>query len=124
MKTFKKDKLTVQQYPSRQEMGKAAAETVAAKMNELLQQKEYINVIFASAPSQNEFLEHLRQLPVPFDRINAFHMDEYVGLHPDAPQGFGDLSGFDFKLTFAGDVLVGAASAAGEVWTGRGCARG
>ncbi|MFT4023631.1 MAG: 6-phosphogluconolactonase [Flavihumibacter sp.] len=90
MKTFKKDKLTVQQYPSRQEMGKAAADTVAAKMNELLQKKEYINVIFASAPSQNEFLEHLRQLPVPFNRINAFHMDEYVGLHPDAPQGFGN----------------------------------
>lgn len=87
---YNKEKLLVQQYDTRKEMGKAAAETVAAKMNELLANKDYINVIFASAPSQNEFLENLRQQEIPFERINAFHMDEYVGLDPDAPQGFGN----------------------------------
>lgn len=90
MKSFQKDKLKVQQYSTRAEMGEAAAVTVAAKMNELLSQKAFINVIFASAPSQNEFLDNLRQFPIAFDRINAFHMDEYVGLDPDAPQGFGN----------------------------------
>jgi glucosamine-6-phosphate deaminase len=90
MKLYSKDKLQVREYEDRASMGQAAAEIIADKMNELLKEKEYINVIFASAPSQNEFLAHLKELPVPFNRINAFHMDEYVGLDPDAPQGFGN----------------------------------
>jgi glucosamine-6-phosphate deaminase len=29
-------------------------------------------------------------MKVEWDRVNAFHMDEYIGLDPDAPQGFGN----------------------------------
>lgn len=48
-------------------------------------------MIFAAAPSQNEFLEALCQdARVDFSRVVAFHMDEYVGLPADAPQGFGN----------------------------------
>jgi glucosamine-6-phosphate deaminase len=48
-------------------------------------------MIFAAAPSQNEFLAALvADKEIDFSRINAFHMDEYVGLSPDAPQGFGN----------------------------------
>ena len=71
-------------------MGRAAAETISARINELLERKSYVNVIFASAPSQNEFLAALLQMPVAWDRVNAFHMDEYIGLDEAAPQGFGN----------------------------------
>jgi glucosamine-6-phosphate deaminase len=71
-------------------MGKAAAARVSEKINELLQAQETVNIIFAAAPSQNEFLEALRQMPIEWSRIRAFHMDEYIGLPADAVQGFGN----------------------------------
>jgi glucosamine-6-phosphate deaminase len=71
-------------------MGLAAAETISSRIGELLKTKPYVNIIFASAPSQNEFLAALLQMDVEWDRINGFHMDEYVGLDAAAPQGFGN----------------------------------
>ena len=53
--------------------------------------KEYIRVIFAAAPSQNDFLKAIvEDESIDFSRIDAFHMDEYIGLPEDAPQGFGN----------------------------------
>ncbi|MFV0606769.1 MAG: glucosamine-6-phosphate deaminase [Niabella sp.] len=82
--------LTVRVFETRQEMGEDAAGQVAAKINTLLQQKDEVNMIFAAAPSQNEFLHALIQQSVDWSRVNAFHMDEYIDLSPDAPQGFGN----------------------------------
>ena len=90
MREIKKDKLQVNIYNGRPELGAAAAETLTARIAELLRTKEYVNIIFASAPSQNEFLAELLKKDIEWGRINAFHMDEYIGLHPDAPQGFGN----------------------------------
>ena len=87
---FRKEELTVKAYPTRQEMGIKAAKDVAACIHNLLQEKDEINMIFAAAPSQNEFLEALiADTTIEWNRINAFHMDEYIGLKEDAPQGFG-----------------------------------
>lgn len=90
MREFKKEKLNVNVFEGRPELGAAAADTFAEKVKELLKTREYVNVIFASAPSQNEFLAELNKKDVEWNRINAFHMDEYVGLDKDAPQGFGN----------------------------------
>lgn len=94
MKTFVKDKLTVRVFDSRAEMGAAAAEACVKEMQKLLAEKESIRMIFAAAPSQNEFLAALVQAGkegrVDYTRVHAFHMDEYVGLAADAPQGFGN----------------------------------
>ena len=91
MKTFKKDLLNVNIYDTRAEMGRAAANDIKAKILELLTKKAEINMIFAAAPSQNEVLEALAtDREIPWNRVNAFHMDEYIGLSADAPQGFGN----------------------------------
>lgn len=85
------DALCVKRYETRDEMGQKAAEDAAKKITELLRSKEEISIIFAAAPSQNEFLRSLlTHTEIDFSRINAFHMDEYVGLPQDAPQGFGN----------------------------------
>ena len=91
MRTFKKDLLNVNIYETREEMGNAAARDIKARILSLLQTRETINMIFAAAPSQNEVLYALAtDKEIPWNRINAFHMDEYIGLSADAPQGFGN----------------------------------
>ena len=86
---FIKDKLTVKIYGTREEMGKAAASECATRIRELLSEKEEVNMIFAAAPSQNEMLDSLcKEEGIEWTRVNAFHMDEYVGLSEDAPQRF------------------------------------
>ena len=91
MNTFKKDNLKVNVYSSRDEMGAAAAADVKAAILRALGEKDMINMIFAAAPSQNEVLANLaNDKEIPWGRVNAFHMDEYIGLDKDAPQGFGN----------------------------------
>ena len=91
MKTMTKDLLKVNIYDTRDEMGKAAAKDIKACILSLLEKKETINMIFAAAPSQNEVLASLAlDQEIPWNRVNAFHMDEYIGLSADAPQGFGN----------------------------------
>lgn len=84
------DRLHVNVYPTRDEMGKSAAKDAAAQIQALLNTKAFVNIIFAAAPSQNEMLFHLASnQDIDWSRVNAFHMDEYVGLNENAPQRFG-----------------------------------
>ena len=63
-KVFQQELLTVKIYPTLQQMGNEAAKEVADRICKLLEEKAEINMIFAAAPSQNEFLNHL------FDRTD------------------------------------------------------
>lgn len=91
MKKLLFDLLRVEVYDTRGEMGAAAARDIAAAIRQVLAEKDCCNMIFAAAPSQNEVLAVLAaDKTVDFTRIRAFHMDEYIGLAPDAPQGFGN----------------------------------
>ncbi len=88
---FKSDRLTVKCFDSRKSMGESAAMEVSAKIKEIISQKGEVNMIFASAPSQNEFLSALAaDKEIQWDKVNTFHMDEYIKLDKDAPQGFGN----------------------------------
>ena len=82
--------LHVEVYADRGALGRAAAALVADALRERLVRPGEARVVFASAPSQNEFLAALLDEPgVDWARVAAFHMDEYLGLAPDAPQNFG-----------------------------------
>jgi glucosamine-6-phosphate deaminase len=88
---FNKDKLTVLVFNDRQSLGESAAIMVSGKIKELLNEKQHVNMIFAAAPSQNEFLQVLsKDITIDWNRINAFHMDEYIGLQNDSPALFGN----------------------------------
>jgi len=84
------EKLVFNIYDNRGLMGEAVAKTVCEKINRLLEKQEFVNMIFAAAPSQNEFLAALcNDASVNWARVNAFHMDEYTGLPKNARQAFG-----------------------------------
>ncbi|REA62947.1 glucosamine-6-phosphate deaminase [Dyadobacter luteus] len=80
--------LNVVVFENRDQLGQYAAEAVAEKINELLKSQQSVNIIFAAAASQNEFLATLIKLDVDWTRVNAFHMDEYIGLARGAKQHF------------------------------------
>lgn len=88
VKEIKIDEVLVKICKNRDEMGKIASHDVAERIRELAEIKDTINIVFAAAPSQNEFLFYLDREDIPWNKLNAFHMDEYIGLPPDAPQLF------------------------------------
>jgi len=70
-------------------MGIASAARFAERLREALDQHEKAAVIFASAPSQNEFLGALRTAGgLDWKRVTAFHLEEYVGISKDHPASF------------------------------------
>lgn len=89
LRQFQSEQLTVRVFDTRADMGLAAAEHAADMIRTVAAQKDEVNIIFAAAPSQNEFLAALRAMSdLPWGKVNAFHMDDYIGLPADAPQGF------------------------------------
>jgi glucosamine-6-phosphate deaminase len=82
-------RLRVEVHEDRPSMGAAAAEAVADAIRDRIARAGRASVIFASAPSQNEFLSALRVAPgVDWRKVTAFHLDEYVGIAADHPASF------------------------------------
>jgi glucosamine-6-phosphate deaminase len=82
-------RMRIEVYAGRPALGAAAARAVSGAIRELVARDGKASVIFASAPSQNEFLASLREEPgVDWSRVTAFHLDEYVGLSPEHPASF------------------------------------
>lgn len=87
--TRRAESLNVEVFTHRQEMGRAAARDAAQHLRQLLAQQARVRIIFAAAPSQNEFLANLVIAEdIDWARVDAFHMDEYVGLPVDSPALF------------------------------------
>jgi len=90
MLSFDFDQLHVSVFEDRTELGSKGAELVSNTMKKILKQKDELNMIFASAPSQMDIInELLTDQEIDWNKINAFHMDEYIGLPSHAPQSFG-----------------------------------
>lgn len=83
--------MDVRVFETAEAMGAAAAGEIAAALRQRLLEQPLVRVIFAAAPSQSAMLSALRLEPaIDWPRVEAFHMDEYLGLSEDAPQRFGN----------------------------------
>lgn len=87
-------RLAVEIHADRPRLGLAAARAAAAYLHDVIAAKGEARVIFACAPSQDEFLSSLIEVSreghtsVDWTRVTAFHMDDYVGLAGTHPQSF------------------------------------
>ena len=87
-------KLAVEIHADRPALGTAAGRTAAAHLHDVIAAQGAARVIFACAPSQDEFLTSLiaasreGHTAVDWSRVTAFHMDDYVGLPGTHPQSF------------------------------------
>lgn len=76
---------------TRAELGQRAATYVIQQLTGILSRQARVRVMFACAPSQDEFLAALvtqSASVVDWSRVSAFHMDEYVGLPESHRAGF------------------------------------
>jgi glucosamine-6-phosphate deaminase len=90
IRSFTQDLLTVNVFENRSSLGSGAAQRVGKQIRHLLEKQEQIQMIFAAAPSQLEFLNQICELDhIPWERVNAFHLDEYLGLEKTHPSSFG-----------------------------------
>ena len=88
---IRKTNFSVEIYKTRKAMGEAAGKKAEELIVEYLKRKKEVRIIAASAPSQTETLAYLAKSKIiDWNRITAFHMDEYIGLPDDAPQNFGN----------------------------------
>jgi glucosamine-6-phosphate deaminase len=91
MSELQRDRLRVVRLADREAIGAAAAEHVAGRLRDLLEGQANVRAIFAAAASQLEFLDHLARADgIDWARVEAFHLDEYVGLPLGDPRSFGD----------------------------------
>jgi glucosamine-6-phosphate deaminase len=76
-------------YDDKGSLGKAAAEQAANRIRRALEDRGSARIIAATAASQLEFLEALTKMPgIDWKRVEAFHLDEYIGLPVTHPGSF------------------------------------
>lgn len=81
--------LQVLRFPHRAALGAAAGAQAAGALREAIARNGAARIVLAAAPSQAETLEALVTTPgIAWDRVTAFHMDDYIGLAPHAPERF------------------------------------
>jgi glucosamine-6-phosphate deaminase len=83
------DALTVHVAGNTEEMARDAADAAAEALVAALDTRAEANVMLATGNSQLAFLDELMLRPgIAWDRVRAFHMDEYVGLPPSHTASF------------------------------------
>jgi glucosamine-6-phosphate deaminase len=85
---FVKDKLKVQVYQTESDLGQAAADFTASRLQSVLSEKGSANLILATGASQFSFLEALISKDVDWKKITVFHLDEYIGISDQHPASF------------------------------------
>ena len=87
---FMVDRLRVRVFDDRPALGAAAELEASAALTQAIERNGRVSILFAAAPSQNEFLAALTaNETIDWSKVTAFQLDEYVGLAEGAPESFG-----------------------------------
>ena len=83
------DQIPIHIFESKEKLGQRVAENVSTQLSGLVEQQGEASLILATGNSQLPFIEALRRLKdVPWDKVNLFHMDEYLGMSDQHPASF------------------------------------
>lgn len=81
--------MKIQIFDTKQQSGQAAAQQGASLIREAIAARGHASIIVATGASQFEMLEALVAVPgVDWQKVTAFHLDEYVGLPISHPASF------------------------------------
>lgn len=76
--------IQVKIFPTKEELGLAAAQHAAEVIAKLA--PESVNILFATGTSQFPLVEGLKKQDIDWQRVHGFHLDEYKGISPDHPR--------------------------------------
>jgi glucosamine-6-phosphate deaminase len=86
---FRVDALRVEVYADAEAAGRAAAHAAAEAMRELVARRGSAAVLFATGASQLDTLAAMvEERDIPWNSIDGFHLDEYLGLPVEHPASF------------------------------------
>ncbi len=88
IKSFNKDKLRVEIFESKEDMGMDAASFVTEKLNQAINDTGYASLILGTGASQYPLHEVLLKKELDWTKITLFHLDEYIGLSDQHPASF------------------------------------
>jgi glucosamine-6-phosphate deaminase len=81
--------MLIRVFPDKPSLGQAAAEQAATAIRNAISARGYARIVAATAASQLEFLNALTGTPdIDWEKIEAFHLDEYIGLPRTHPGSF------------------------------------
>jgi len=81
--------MSVNVFSTKQESCVAAAKRGATHIRQAQAARGMANIILATGRSQLDMLAQLIQEPgIDWGRVNIFHLDEYIGIDKDHPEGF------------------------------------
>jgi glucosamine-6-phosphate deaminase len=81
--------MLIKVFNDRVTLGRAAADQASAAIRSAIAQRDHARTIAATAASQLEFLDALTKAPgIDWSRVEAFHLDEYIGLPVTHPGSF------------------------------------
>lgn len=81
--------MTIRTYVDRPALSRAAARQAAQSLRAAIEERGGARLIAATGASQFEFLDALTQAPgIDWQRVEMFHLDEYVGLPATHPASF------------------------------------
>lgn len=89
VKTIRVPQLQIRIFEDKESVGQAAAEQAANSLRQAIRKNGAARIVAATGASQFEFLDALTSLPgIDWDRVETFHLDEYVGLPINHPASF------------------------------------
>jgi glucosamine-6-phosphate deaminase len=81
--------MLIRVFPDKLSLGRAAAEQAASAIRTSVSARGRARIVAATAASQLEFLNALTTTPdIDWDKIEVFHLDEYIGLPVTHPGSF------------------------------------
>jgi glucosamine-6-phosphate deaminase len=87
-KTYHIDKLKVEIFETKEEMGEEAAAFVAGILNHAISVRGIANLILGTGASQYPLHDALLRKDLDWTKINLFHLDEYIGISEHHPASF------------------------------------
>jgi len=88
IRSFQVDQMRVRVFTEKEPMGAAAAEYAAGVITGAIEARGQARIIFATGASQFDFLTNLVKKSIAWPRVEAFHLDEYVGIPDTHPASF------------------------------------
>ncbi len=75
-------------FEKKRDMGAAAAREAAQRIEHGIDRRGRARIIIGTGNSQDEVIDELTRCPIDFSAVEAFHMDEYVGMSDSHPASF------------------------------------